>query len=80
MCYFGKIYHNSVVKLAVGQLLLVVICYETNSQNRIKERSTTWKSISSRGKHTLNNINEQFLDDSNEKTSFLYIGVHGVTI
>jgi len=22
-------------------------------------------------------MNEQFLDDTNEKTSFLYIGVHG---
>ena len=28
----------------------------------------------------LNYINEQLLDDTNEKTSFLYIGVHGVKI
>ena len=55
-------------------------CYETSSQNRIKERSTTWKLASSRGKPPLHYINEQFLDDTNDKTSFLYIGVHGVTI
>ena len=34
----------------------------------------------SRGKPPLHYINEQFLDDTNDKTSFLDIKVHGVTI
>ena len=49
---------------------------ETKPKNRRKETST----VASRGKPPLHYINEQFLDDRNEKTSFLYIGVHGVTI
>ena len=55
-------------------------CYETNTPNRRKYRSNTYKSASSGGKPTLNYINEKFLDYSNEKTSFLYIGVYVVTI
>ena len=55
-------------------------CYETNSQNRRKNISTPYKSTSLGGKPPLHYINEQFLDDSNEKASFQYIGVHGVTI
>ena len=50
-------------------------CYATSSQNRRKERSMTSKSASLRGKPPLHYTNEQFLDDSNEKTSFLYIRV-----
>ena len=38
------------------------------------------KLSTSRGKPPLHYINEQFLNDTNEKTSFLYIGVQGVTI
>ena len=43
--------------------------------NRRKDRSMTSKSSSSRGKPPLHYTNEQFLDDTNDKTSFLYIGV-----
>ena len=50
-------------------------CYETNSRKDRKDRSTPQNSASSRGKPPLHYINEQFLDDSNDKTSFLYIGV-----
>ena len=50
-------------------------CYETSSRKDRKDRSTPYNSASSRGKPPLHYINEQFLDDSNEKTSFLYIGV-----
>jgi len=49
--------------------------YETNSRKYRKYRSMPWNSSSSRGKPPLHYINEQFLDDSNDKTSFLYIGV-----
>jgi len=45
--------------------------YVTNSQNRRKDRSTTSKSASSRGKPPLHYTNENFLDDTNEKTSYL---------
>ena len=47
-------------------------CYETSSR---KDRSTPSNSASSRGKPPLHYINEQFLDDTNEKTSFLDIRV-----
>jgi len=50
-------------------------CYETSSRKDRKDRSTPYNSASSRGKPPLHYINEQFLDDSNDKTSFLYIGV-----
>ena len=40
-----------------------------------KDRSTPYNSVFSRGKPPLHYINEQYLDDSNDKTSFLYIGV-----
>ena len=50
-------------------------CYETSSQKDRKYRSTQYNSASSRGKPPLNYTNEQFLDVSNDKTSFLYIGV-----
>ena len=50
-------------------------CYATNSQNRRKDRSTTSKLASLRGKTTLHYTNEQFLDYTNGKSSFLYIGV-----
>jgi len=40
-----------------------------------KVRSMALNSASSRGKPPLHYINEQFFDDSNDKTSFLYIGV-----
>ena len=50
-------------------------CYETNSQNGRKYRSKTLKSGSSKGKTPLDYINEQLLDDTNDKTYFLYIGV-----
>jgi len=43
------------------------------SQENIEEIDQN--SASSRGKPPLHYINEQFFDDSNEKTSFLYIGV-----
>ena len=49
-------------------------CYETSSQKDRKERSTPQNSASSRGKPPLHYTNEQFLDDSNDKTSFLHIG------
>ena len=55
-------------------------CYETSSKNTIKERSMPNKSVTSRGKPPIHYINEQFLDNSNYKTSFLYIGVHGATM
>ena len=51
------------------------LCYETNSRKDRKDRSTPYNSASSRGKPPLHYINEQFLDDTNDKTSFLYIGV-----
>ena len=50
-------------------------CYGTNSRKDRKDRSTPYNLASSRGKPPLHYINEQFLDDTNEKTSFLYIGV-----
>ena len=40
-----------------------------------EERSMTSKLSSLRGKTPLHYANEQFLDDSNDKTSFLYIRV-----
>ena len=49
--------------------------YETNSKNRRIERSTPYKSATLRGKPPIHYINEQFLDDTNEKTYFIYIGV-----
>jgi len=49
--------------------------YETNSQKDRKEGSTPSNSASSRGKPPLHYTNEQFFDDTNDKTSFLYIGV-----
>ena len=55
-------------------------CYETISKNRRKDRSKTYKYASSRGKRPLYLIREKFMDDTNEKTSFLYIGAQGVTI
>jgi len=45
-------------------------CYATSSQI---DRSATQKLLCSRGKPPLHYINEQLLDDSNVKTSFLYI-------
>ena len=50
-------------------------CYETSSRKDRKDRSTPYNSTSSRGKPPLHYIDKQFLDDSNDKTSFLYIGV-----
>ena len=50
-------------------------CYETSSRKDRKDRSMPYNSASLRGKPPLHYINEQFLDDSNDKTSFLYIGV-----
>ena len=50
-------------------------CYATSSQNRRKYRSMPSKSDSLKGKPPLHYTNEQFLDDTNDKTSFLYIGV-----
>jgi len=50
-------------------------CYETSSLKDRKDRSTPYNSASSRGKPPLHYINEQFLDDSNENTFSLYIGV-----
>ena len=50
-------------------------CYEANSRKDIKDRSMPSNSASSRGQPPLNYINEQFFDDTNDKTSFLYIGV-----
>ena len=55
-------------------------CKETNSQKDRKDKSTTSKLASSRGKPHLQYTNEQLFDDTNDKTSFLYIGVWGVTI
>ena len=55
-------------------------CYETSSQNRIKESSMPQKSATSRGQPPLHYINEKFLNDTNDTTSFRYIGVHRVTI
>jgi len=40
-----------------------------------KDRSAPYNSASSRVQPPLHYINEKFLDDSNDKTSFLYIGV-----
>ena len=39
------------------------------------QRLRIQNSTSSRGQPPLHYINEQFLDDTNDKTSFLYIGV-----
>ena len=50
-------------------------CYETSSRKDRKDRSMPYNSASSRGKPRLHYINEKSLDDSNDKTSFLYIGV-----
>jgi len=50
-------------------------CNETSSQRDRKERSTPQNSTSSRGQPPLHYTNEQFLNDTNEKSSFLYIGV-----
>jgi len=50
------------------------MCYATNSKKYRKDRSTTSKSASLRGETPLHYTNEQFLVDSNHKTSFLYIG------
>ena len=50
-------------------------CYETSSQKDRKDRSMPYNSTSSRGQPPLHYTNEQFLDDTNDKTSFLYIGV-----
>ena len=50
-------------------------CYETNSQKDRKDRLTTSELASSRGKPPLHYTNEQFFDDTNDKPSFLYIGV-----
>jgi len=49
--------------------------YETSSRKDRKDRSTPYNLASSRGQPPLHYINEQFLDDTNENTSFLYIGV-----
>ena len=58
-----------------GCPLSPTLCYATNSQNRIKYRSTTSKLAYLRGQPPLHYTNEQFLNDSNDKTFFLYIGV-----
>ena len=50
-------------------------CYETSSQKDRKYRSTPHNLAFSRGQPPLHYTNEQFLDDSNDETSFLYIGV-----
>jgi len=50
-------------------------CYETSAQKERKYKSVTSKSTSLRGKPPLHYTNEQFLDDTNENTSFLNIGV-----
>jgi len=50
-------------------------CYEISSQKDRKDRLTPYNSASWRGKPPLHYTNEQFLNDTNEKTSFLYIGV-----
>ena len=55
-------------------------CYETSSQKDRKDRSTPYNSTSSRGQPHLHYINEQFFNDTNEKTSSLYIGFYGITI
>ena len=46
-----------------------------NPKKYRKDISTTLKSTSLRGKPPLHYINEQFLDDTNDKTFLLYIGV-----
>jgi len=49
--------------------------------HKIEEKIYQWlKSYPLQGKPHLHYINEQFLDDTNDKTSFVYIGVQGVTI
>ena len=55
--------------------IIYLLCHETSSRKDRKDRSMPYNSASSRGKPPLHYINEQFLDDSNEKTSSLYIGV-----
>ena len=69
----SKIVQGSIFQLVLGALEHT--CYETSSQKDRKERSTPYNSASSRGQPPLHYINEQFLDASNDKTSFLYIGV-----
>ena len=54
---------------------LVAFVMKPAQEKDRKERSVPYKSASSRGKPPLHYTNEQFLDDSNDKTSFLYIGV-----
>ena len=49
--------------------------YETSSQKDRKDRWMPYNSASSRGEPPLHYINERFFDDTNDKTSFLYIGV-----
>ena len=44
----------------------VIFCYATSSQNRRKDRSTTYKSTNLRGKPPLHYINEKLLDDTND--------------
>ena len=47
---------------------------EENRDQRIKKKPLRG------GKPPLNYINEQFFDDTNDKTSSLYMGVHGATM
>lgn len=74
MSYFVKLFiiYLYVISTSSG--------YATNSQNRRINRSTTSKSASSRGEPNLHYTYEWLLDDKNGKTTFLYIGVSGVTI
>jgi len=53
----------------------LVGCYETSAQKDRKDRSMPLNSASSRGQPPLQYKNEKFLDDTNDKASFLYIGV-----
>ena len=50
-------------------------CYEPAHKIQERDRSMTSKVAYLRGKPPLHYTNEQFLDDSNDKTSFLYIEV-----
>ena len=50
-------------------------CYASRSQNIGNDMSMTWKLASSREKPLLHHINEQFLDDTNDKISLVYIRV-----
>jgi len=67
---------EQVSKLSLSVLLILLNnhCYETNSQKNRKDRSP-YNSVSLRGQTPLHYTNEKFLDDTNDKTSFLYIGV-----